>query len=90
MHCMTPRASAPNTSSRPRRTLILSYRAADAFRIYLGQMTAKNETYVRHVRGEQLSRARFSMTEFPIPRNPKVTASPYGLQKLSRQGVAKA
>ena len=35
MNAMTPHASAPNTSSRPRRTLILSYRAADAFPIYL-------------------------------------------------------
>jgi len=36
MHCMTPHASTTNTSSLPRRTLILSYRAADAFPIYAG------------------------------------------------------
>src|SRR5215813_3074202 len=39
LHGMTPHASAPNTSARPRRTLILSYRAADAYPVYLGETT---------------------------------------------------
>ena len=30
MHAMTPHASIANVSDKPRRTLILSYRAADA------------------------------------------------------------
>src|ERR1700691_4146819 len=34
MHGLTPHASAPNTSPKPRKTLILSYRATDAFPIY--------------------------------------------------------
>lgn len=90
MHCLTPHASAPNTSSRPRRTLILSYRAADAFPIYIGEMTAKSEAHVRHIRGKQTSVARFTMNFFPIPTYPRVTASLYELQELSRQGAARS
>ncbi|MGA9058297.1 MAG: phytanoyl-CoA dioxygenase family protein, partial [Terriglobia bacterium] len=86
MHCMTPHASAPNTSSIPRRTLILSYRAADAFPIYIGEMSAGMEAYVRHVRGEQLHTARFSMSSFPIPIYAQKTRSLYELQEFSRQG----
>lgn len=85
MHCMTPHASASNTSDRPRRTLILSYRAADAFPIYAGEMTPKGEAHVRAVRGKRPNVARFSMTEFPIPRYPRLTASLYELQELSRR-----
>lgn len=88
MHAMTPHASVTNRSSRPRRTLILSYRAADAFPIYIGEMTAKNEAHVRHVRGERTSLARVTLGEFPIPRYPRKTASLYELQELSRAGRA--
>jgi len=42
MHGMTPHASTVNSSMHPRRTLILSYHAADAFPIYFGEMTVKN------------------------------------------------
>ena len=45
MHCMTPHASVTNRSDHPRRTLILSYRAADAFPIYYGEMTSHVETH---------------------------------------------
>ena len=84
MHCMTPHASTMNTSPLPRRTLILSYRAADAFPIYVGPVTLDSEAYVRLVRGEQLNMARFSVAEFPIPRQQRKTASLYELQELSR------
>jgi hypothetical protein len=40
MHCMTPHASVTN---RSRRTLILSYRAADSFPIYSGDVTGELE-----------------------------------------------
>lgn len=85
MHGLTPHSSAPNSSSRPRRTLILSYRAADAFPIHVPEMTVKNESHCRPVRGEQCAVARFSMSAFPIPRYPKKTKSLYELQELSRQ-----
>jgi len=84
MHCMTPHASTTNTSRLPRRALILSYRAADAFPIYVGPVTLDAEAHVRLVRGQQLNVARCSVTEFPIPRQQRKTASLYELQELSR------
>jgi phytanoyl-CoA hydroxylase len=89
MSAMTPHASAPNTSSRPRRTLILSYRAADAFPIYVEGQTQNLEANARMVRGESPAAARFSMSSFPIPRYPKQTKSLYELQELSRAGAAR-
>ncbi len=67
MHSMTPHASTTNRSNRPRRTLIVSYRAADAFPIYYGEMTSHVETYTRVVRGHRAEMARFTMKEFPVP-----------------------
>ena len=86
MHCLTPHASVTNRSTRARRTLILSYRAADAFPIYTGEMTPGAESFVRHVRGRELQTARFGFQEFPIPHYPRKTASLYELQELSRKG----
>ncbi len=84
MHCMTPHTSAPNQSSRPRRTLILSYRAADAHPLYMRDTTVGIEANARLVRGQEPARARFTMTEFPIPRYRWKFASLYELQELSR------
>ncbi len=89
MHCMTPHASIANRSNRPRRTLILSYRAADAFPIYYGEMTSRIEAYTRLVRGDQTEVARFTMKEFPIPRYKEKSASLYELQERSRKGEAR-
>lgn len=84
MHCMTPHASITNTSDKSRRTLILSYRAADAYPIYCGEMTHLVETHVRLVRGQRAPVARFTMTDFPIPHYEKRIASLYELQEQSR------
>jgi phytanoyl-CoA hydroxylase len=83
MHGMTPHASTVNSSLHPRRTLILSYRAADAFPIYFGEMTVKNEMHARLVRGEQPSVPRFSASALPVPKYPGTIASLYELQELS-------
>ncbi len=85
MHGMTPHASAPNTSSSPRRTLILGYRAADAFPVYFGEMTVGFEAHARHVRGTQAHTARFTAGTFPVPRYPQKTKSLYELQEISRK-----
>jgi phytanoyl-CoA hydroxylase len=81
LHGMTPHASAPNTSNRARRTLILSYRAADAYPIYVGEPTVHAESHVRLVRGEQLPYARFGPQEMPIPRYQDLPKSLYDLQE---------
>jgi len=85
LHCMTPHASVTNTSNRPRRTLILSYRAADAFPIYSGEVTSDLEGHVRLVRGKPSPTARFTFEQFPMPRQKQKTASLYELQELSRR-----
>lgn len=89
MHCLTPHASAPNTSAKSRRTLILSYRAADAFPIYIGPTSVEAQAHVRLVRGEQVRTARFTLSSFPIPHYPRETKSLYELQELSRTLSAK-
>ena len=86
MHSMTPHASVTNRSNRPRRTLILSYRAADAFPIYYGEMTSHVETHTRLVRGHRAQMARFTMKEFPVPYYKERSASLYELQERSRKG----
>lgn len=86
MHCLTPHSSVTNTSARSRRTLIVSYRASDAYPIHVGDATAAAEAHVRHVRGEKRNVARFSFREFPIPKQRQRTASLYELQELSRKG----
>jgi ectoine hydroxylase-related dioxygenase (phytanoyl-CoA dioxygenase family) len=88
MHCLTPHASAPNLSLYPRTTLIMSYRAADAFPIHLNVRTEAQEAHARLVRGRELTVARFGLTSFPIPRFPRDTKSLYELQEMSRKGLA--
>ena len=85
---LAPHASSPNRSSRPRRTLILGYRAADAFPIYLGEMSSKGELFVRLVRGQRSNVARFDMDRVLVPHYPRETKSLYELQELSHQQQA--
>ena len=86
MHAMTPHASIANTSTSPRRTLILSYRRADAFPIYAGEMTHKTEVHARLVRGQFPQEARFEDRSFPIPLYKDAIVSLYDLQERSREG----
>jgi ectoine hydroxylase-related dioxygenase (phytanoyl-CoA dioxygenase family) len=81
---LCPHASAPNTSGRPRKTLIISYRAADAFAIYHSEATAKGEQALRLVRGQRTTVARFNMEYVHVPVYPRETKSLYELQDLSR------
>jgi phytanoyl-CoA hydroxylase len=85
LHGMTPHASAPNTSVHARRTLILGYRAADAYPIYAGETTVHAERHVRLVRGERSPRARFEMKDVPIPRYRDIPKSLYELQRRFRE-----
>jgi len=88
MHCLTPHSSAPNLSPKSRTTLIMSYRAADAFPIHLNVRTEAQEAHARLVRGQEPTEARFGLTSFPIPRFPRDTKSLYELQEMSRKGLA--
>jgi phytanoyl-CoA hydroxylase len=85
---LTPHASAPNRSSRSRRTLILGYRAADSLPIHLDNANTETERFVRLVRGKKSNVARFDMDSIYIPRYPEKTRSLYELQDLSRRDEA--
>jgi hypothetical protein len=74
-----------NASDKARRTLILSYRAADAYPIHCGVMSNLVETHSRIVRGERSPVARFTMAEFPIPQYENQITSLYDLQERSRE-----
>ena len=85
MNGMTPHSSAPNSSDRARRTLILSYRAADAYLIYFGENTPVAEAVARHVRGEPFPPVRFFAEPIPVPRQRQQSKSLYELQESSRR-----
>tara|TARA_Y100000294_G_C8532071_1_gene327414 strand:+ start:85 stop:915 length:831 start_codon:yes stop_codon:yes gene_type:complete len=84
MHCMSLHSSAQNISQKSRRTLIMSYRAVDAYPIY-SKMTEKTESSARLVRGKHSNVARFNFESFPIPRFKEEIKSLYELQKDSRE-----
>ena len=88
MHCLTPHSSAPNLSPHPRTTLILAYRAANAYPIHLNQRSDAQEAHVRLVRGEEQPEARFTLKSFPMPRFPRDTKSLYELQEMARKELA--
>ena len=83
MHCVTPHSSLPNRSPHPRRTLIYEYRAADAFPIYYGEMTARAESRQRLLRGQW---AKFARLGGPAPYIPAVGqyTSLYDLQNRAK------
>jgi phytanoyl-CoA hydroxylase len=87
MHAMTPHASVTNFSNRPRRTVILSYRAADSFPLFTGD-TNEMESFTRVVRGKPAEFARFSFQQFPMPHRKGRVASLYELQESSRKQTA--
>tara|TARA_B100000809_G_scaffold262952_1_gene315085 strand:+ start:1461 stop:2318 length:858 start_codon:yes stop_codon:yes gene_type:complete len=80
IHCLTPHSSLPNRSPHPRRTMIFEYQAADAFPIYLGEMTALSEGLPVQVRGKPSTRVRFGNIEPVIPRLASRVRSLYDLQ----------
>lgn len=84
LHGMTPHASVQNRSSRPRRTLIISYRAADCFPVHVGNRSASIDAFTRLVRGRPAGEARFTLKRFPIPIYAVNEASLYQLQEMSR------
>jgi ectoine hydroxylase-related dioxygenase (phytanoyl-CoA dioxygenase family) len=84
MNAMTPHASIANTSPHPRRTLILSYRAADALPIYCGEITQQVEQCSRLIRGKAPATIRFTMDAFPILRHESKFTSLYDLQERDR------
>ena len=83
-HAMTPHASVHNSSGRPRRTLIIGFRAADCFPLHIDNRTNETEAFTRLVRGRRADEARFTFRRFPVPLYAAKEASLYTLQEMSR------
>jgi len=86
LHCLTPHASLPNNSDKQRRTLIISYRATDAFPIFVDDRTVEVEKYTHLVRGQKSKSARLEFASIPMPIYHEKEQSLYELQKASRKG----
>ena len=88
MHCVLPHSSLPNRSSRPRRTLIYEYRAADSIPLYFGPMTEATERMTHPLRGKAARFARFGGVAPLIPQVGDNYASLYELQEQTKQQAA--
>lgn len=86
MHALTPHSSLPNRSPRSRRTLVLEYRAADAYPILYHEQIVPTEQLSRQVRGRPSPVARFTLTSFPMPQLGEKYSSLFDLQARYRQG----
>ncbi|MFT6239413.1 MAG: ectoine hydroxylase-related dioxygenase (phytanoyl-CoA dioxygenase family) [Akkermansiaceae bacterium] len=89
MHPLTPHGSLANTSPKGRRTLIFEYRASDAFPIYFGELTHRNEQTAVHVQGEQPRIARVGGPAPVLPLLRDSIASIYDLQERSKANGVK-
>jgi ectoine hydroxylase-related dioxygenase (phytanoyl-CoA dioxygenase family) len=83
LHCLTLHASARNESSKPRRTFLPAYRAADAFPIYFGPHAAHNEPGVRLLRGQRSRTARVEPGVHRLPLAEREFGSLYEVQEGS-------
>jgi len=89
MHCITSHSSRANRSDKPRRTLILGYRAADAFPIYYGDITQVSEKKNLPICGKQARFARLGGPAPSIPNTHRYT-SLYQLQEDTREVLSKS
>ena len=89
LHGLTPHSSLSNHSSTDRRTLILAYRAGDAYPLFYGLVTAQDEDLRQPVRGRRARHARFGG---PAPIVPEIdgTSSLYDIQASGGQAAARA
>lgn len=84
MHAITPHASLPNRSTRPRRTLIFEYRASDAFAIYFPHMNVANQPKHRQLRGKPALYARLAGPAPLLTPRGETSSSLYELQAKMR------
>lgn len=81
LHCLTKHASAVNQSSKPRRTFLPAYRAADALPIYFGPHAAHNEPGVRLLRGQMSRQVRVDAGIHHLPLAEREFGSIYEVQE---------
>lgn len=82
LHCMTPHSSLPNSSNKPRRTVIWGYRAADAYPVNIGDEGLVDVD--RIVRGQKSHNAIFEEMNLQVPMYPQKGMSLYEIQERSK------
>ena len=82
LHGLTPHSSLPNCSNEDRRTLILAYRAGDAYPLFYGRRTVKDEERLTPVRGRRARHARFGGPAPIVPEINDLTVSLYDIQAI--------
>jgi ectoine hydroxylase-related dioxygenase (phytanoyl-CoA dioxygenase family) len=90
MHCITPHASPPNRSERPRRTLIYEYRASDSFAIYFPHLNVAGQPKFRQLRGQPSLYARCAGPPPLMTPRAETSTSLYELQAKARSKFAQA
>ncbi len=80
VHGLTPHSSRPNRSGEDRRTLIFAYRAGDAYPLFDGLRTTKDEAIRTPVRGRRPRHARFGGPAPIVPEINDMTVSLYDIQ----------
>ncbi len=80
LHGLTPHSSLPNRSGEDRRTLIFAYRAGDAYPLFYGLRTVKDEERLILVRGQRARHARFGGPAPIVPKIDDITVSLYDIQ----------
>ncbi len=80
-HCLTLHKSEANLSDQPRRVFVPSYRAADAYPIYLSRYTSDLEPKTKLVRGTHSNFARVEAANWKMPHSEKTFSSLYEIQE---------
>lgn len=83
LHCLTIHKSSENKSHKARRTFIPAYRAADAYRIYVGTHSSYHEPATKIVRSSISKSVRVEAGTLFLPFPEKIFNSLYELQENS-------
>jgi phytanoyl-CoA hydroxylase len=83
LHCLTLHRSDANLSNQARRAFLPSYRASDAYPIYLSRYTSDLEPKTKLVRGKLSNFARVEAANWKMPHPEKTFNSLYEIQEGS-------
>jgi phytanoyl-CoA hydroxylase len=90
MHAITPHASLPNRSDKPRRTLIYEYRASDSFAIFYPHMNVGMQPKHCQLRGKPSLYARFGGPPPLMTPRGEMSTSLYSLQEKARAAISRS
>ena len=89
MHAITPHASLPNRSDKPRRTLIYEYRASDSFAIFFEHINVASMPKHRQLRGKPAKHARLAGPSPLMTPRSAVSTSLYSLQEQAKAAMSR-